>query len=338
MTTFSLSPMDKLNELIDKMIEKRRETLSKKITRYPRTHFIASDIHDCDRYMVHSVLDWEKRALHDEGLQALFDAGNKEEDNVKRRLADDGWQMIEQQTPFEVKNRAGEMICRGKIDGKILYNRQGIPCEIKSMDGNIFRGINSLDDFHKKPHLRKYLRQIQLYMYGNNAEAGLFILSDFRREKYLPVALDLGECELILKRLETNWEHVKSKTYPERSGNTELCARCPFITVCLPPLKNEGAKMVDTPELKEALDRREELAEAAGEYDDLDKRLKEEFRGVQDTIIGLKWRIMGKETKPRKTIDTEAIPADILKKVTIYGEPGWKTTIIRLDQAKGKKG
>jgi len=334
MTNVTKSPMETLTELITAMQAKRKETLGAKINRYPRTNFIASDIHDCDRYMVHSILDHDKRPLHDEGLQALFDAGNREEISVKARMAEDGWDIIHQQTPFEIKNRAGEIICRGKIDGKILYNRVAIPWEIKSMDGNIFRQINGPDDFKKKPFHRKYLRQMQLYLFGNNAEAGLFTISDFRREKYLPVALDLGECEHIIQRLERNWEHVKAKTYPDRMDyDAAICGKCPFIHVCLPDIKNTGASFIDNAELCGELDRLAELKPLAKEYEHIDKRVKEAFRGVPDAVVNLAWRIMGKEIKGRPSLDKTMIPPEILEKATKC-EPGWKVDIIKLEDKK----
>jgi hypothetical protein len=336
MTNVTKSPMETLNNLVSEMIEKRRATLAAKINKYPRERFIASDIGDCDRAMVHSVLDWDKRPLHDEGLQALFDSGNREEESVKARMAADGWSITHQQTPFEIKNKKGEVMCRGKIDGKIIYNRLAIPWEVKSMDPNILRSITGLDDFKKKPHLRKYIRQMQLYLYGNNAEVGLFTLSDFRREKYIPVALDLGECEQILQRLERNWEHVKAKTYPDRMDyNDTICGRCPYIHICLPDIKNCGAKFIDNQELATTLDRREELKPLAKEYETLDKEVKTAFKNIPDAVVNLTWRIIGKATNGRATIDKTKIPPDILEAATVK-EPGWTTSIIRLEQKEVK--
>ena len=35
-------------------------------------NFRASDIHECDKYMVHTILDWDKRSMYDVGLQAYL--------------------------------------------------------------------------------------------------------------------------------------------------------------------------------------------------------------------------------------------------------------------------
>ena len=202
--------LDETNALIDYIIQKREDVLGRKISRYPKRAFTCSDIHECDRYMIHSILDWDKRELHDTGLQAIFDAGNKEEENVKNRIGYElGLEFVEQQSPFEIKNAAGEVIASGRIDGKILWQGKAVPVEIKSMNENSFNMINSLDDFNKKPLYRKYLKQMQLYLYGNAQQYGLFILSNFRTEKILLVELDYGECEAILSLLERLWEMKK---------------------------------------------------------------------------------------------------------------------------------
>ncbi|WP_374134336.1 hypothetical protein [Candidatus Endomicrobiellum pyrsonymphae] len=87
-------------ELIYEIVKKRRVALERKIKRLPVSNFRASDIHECDecdKYMVCAILDWEKRSLHDVALQAIFDAGNKEEENVKNRLGYElGIESIEQ--------------------------------------------------------------------------------------------------------------------------------------------------------------------------------------------------------------------------------------------------
>lgn len=323
--------MINVEKLIGEIIDKRKEQLAAKIKRYPASNFRASDIRACDRYMVHSILDWEKKSLHDEGLQAVFDRGNEEERIVIRDLTDLGFKFIQQQTPFEIKNRAGEMICRGSIDGKILYNGEAVPVEIKSMNMNTFRSLKSLDDFRSPLH-RRYISQMMMYLYGNNAEAGIFILSDLQGHyKILPVALDLGECEHIIQRLERCWEAVKAKTYPDRIDYDDtMCGRCPYLHVCLPPINNAGAKFIDNDELGQQLDRREELKPLAKEYEQIDKDIKAAFRGVSDAVVNLTWRIVGKPTEGRSTLDKSKIPEEILAAATTK-EPGWKCDIIRLE-------
>lgn len=302
-----------IDELIDEIKDRRNADLRSRIKRYPRERLIASDMHECNRYLVYSVLDWDKRPLHDEGLQALFDAGNDEEKNVIRKLLGYNFEVIEGQTPFEIKSRQGEVMCRGKIDGKIKYKGQVYPFEIKSMDSNIFNSLNTLDDFLKKPQHRKYLRQIQLYLFGNNCEEGLFILSDFRRWKLLKVYLDYEGNEYILQRIERVWDSIKKKEYLDRIDyNPSLCDRCPFLHVCLPENKKEGVNLVDSEELETKLTRREELKPLIDEYDSIDKEVKEAFREIPETIIGTNWRILSQK-REQVFVNTKAMPEEVKK-------------------------
>lgn len=297
--------------LADHIVAKRSDFLKSKISRYPKRAFTCSDIHECDRYMIHSVLDWDKRELHDAGLQAIFDAGNKEEENVKNRIGYElGLEFVETQSPFEIKNRAGEIIASGKIDGKILWNKKAVPVEIKSMNENSFNMINTLDDFKKKPLYRKYLRQMQLYLYGNNQEAGLFIISNFRTEKIILVTLDYGECEYILSRLERLWEMKKAGKYPAPEYRPELCDRCPFSSLCLTDVENKPADLINNEALEEMLERREQLIPSKKEYEELDEQIKATFKQIPHAFVGQSFEIVGKE-QIRKSVDTKAMPDDV---------------------------
>ena len=318
------------NKLIDEIIARRKKYLMSQIKRTPVNNFRASDIGDCDRQMVYGVLNWRDKTLHDEGLQAIFEAGNREEQAVKQRLGYQlGLEFIEQQTPFEIKHRSGDIICLGHIDGKILYNDYAIPVEIKSMNENIFNSIRSIDDFNKKPIHRKYLRQMQLYLYGNNMESGIFILSNFRQEKLIPVVLDYGECENILSRIEKNWQYVQNKNYPEKIDYSEsVCGRCGFAHICLPDVENKGAQFIDNIELEEKLNRREELKELKSEYEIIDEEIKETFKNISEAFIGKNWRIIGNERKTNR-INTKLLPDDLKKK---YSEEqiSWVVKILKL--------
>lgn len=308
---YAFANLQDAESLADFIVSRRKETLARKITRYPKRAFTCSDIHECDRYMIHSLLDWDKRELHDTGLQAIFDAGNKEEENVKQRIGYElGLEFIETQSPFEIKNRLGEVIASGKIDGKILWNKKAVPVEIKSMNENSFNMINSLEDFKKKPLYRKYLRQMQLYLYGQNQEAGLFILSNFRTEKIIVVTLDYGECEYILKRLERLWEMKKKAQYPEPEYRPELCDWCPFSSLCLTDVDNTPPDFINNTMLEDKLNRREELISAKKEYEELDEEIKSTFKQIPHAFVGHSFEIIGKK-QIRNSVDTKAMPDEI---------------------------
>lgn len=323
---------EKVVRLIEDIKSKREQKLRLQIQRHPANNFRASGISECDRQMVYGVLDWDKSDLYDTGLQEIFNRGNKaERDVVSDLLLDNGFTFIGGQNPIEIKNNAGDVICRGHIDGKVLYEDEAIPAEIKSMNGNIFNAIQSIDDFQKKPLLRKYIRQMLLYLYGNNIEYGLFILTDLTHYKMLPVELDYGECEAILQRLERNWKHVKAKTYPDRIlYDKKVCGYCSFRTICMQEVVNFG-EVVDNKELEELLNRREELSGSADEYDVIDKQVKESFKQKKtelNCIVGTDWNIVVKKTIANR-LNQKAIPDDIKKQYTEQKEE-FRVDIIKL--------
>jgi len=323
-----------VDNLIQQIQDKRKQNLESKINQYPRTKLIASDIVDCDRYLTYSVLNWQDRPKHDADLQGLFDAGNQEEKNIIRELIDLGFNVIHAQTPFEIKDNKGNIMCSGKIDGKIEieHGTPAIPFEIKNIHPMIFNGLNSADDFNKKTFYKKYLKQIQLYLFGNNIEAGFFIISNGRGQwKLFPVVLDYGFCEQILQRIERTWKHIQAKTYPDKVDyNEQLCDRCAFNHICLPEKINNGANIINNEELEINLDRHQELKPLVEEFEDLDDTIKSTFKGVSDSIIGTKYRIISSCSKGTR-IDTKALPEDIKKQYSIPTEK-WTTKIIKLGE------
>jgi len=299
-----------LSILIDEIESKREESLSAKIKRFPADKFRASNISSCDLELCHSILSWNDKSLHNSSLQSRFDRGNLEERTVITELLSLGFSIIESQQPFEIKNRNGEVICRGHIDGKISYFDRIFPIEIKSMHPNIFASITSLADFLKKPLHRKYLVQMQLYLYGNNQSEGVFILSNcLGSYKFLPVILDLEEVEKIISRLERLWdENIKTGILPKPMDFDEkICAYCSFKHLCPCLTKYEGATMIDDKELESKLERRLELKPLVDEYNNLDDNIKSQFNKIGDICIGTDWIIKIKEFE-RKNYN---VPAEI---------------------------
>lgn len=309
--------MDKVelvNKLADEIVTKRKNQLRSNNKRWIPKNFYASSIPECDRQLVHSILDWDKRELADDGLLALFESGKKEENNIIKMLLDLGFEVVQQQNPIEIKNRKGETICSGRIDGKIIYNGVAIPYEIKSMQDYSFQQLNTIDDFQNSPLHRKYIKQLQLYMYGNNIEVGMFIISNFRQIKVIPVYIDYGLCEQILQQLERAWEYVKKKEYPKPiSYNPKICDWCPFELLCTKMTENKPAEFIDNKELEAKIDRRFQLEAAAKEYKELDEQIKAPFKknGVLNAIIGTKYEIIGRK-QTRTTYNTMALDQAIL--------------------------
>lgn len=281
------------DKLADSIIEKRVKELGKQISQYQRNNSILSDIGDCERQMVYSVLDWDKKPLHDAELQARFEAGKTAEREIVRELEGLGFDVVMSQAPILIKNRKGELIASGKIDGFIKYEGRNVPMEIKSMNPNIFNQVKSVTDFQKKPWLRKYTRQLMMYMFGNNEEEGLFIVTDcLGHWKILPLYLDYAEAEQILQRLERVHDHIQAKSYPKRIVyDQSICGKCPFASICLQDILNTEADIMDDPEIESIIDRHEEIKPIAKEYDDLHDQIKGIFKDKEKSIVGTKYII-----------------------------------------------
>ena len=286
--------------------------------RWMPKNFYASGISECDRQMVHSILDWDKKPMADARVQAIFEAGKSEEARVLRILSELGYEVIAQQNPIQIRHsKTGELICTGKIDGKVLCGRHAIPAELKSMNQNAFARINSVEDLAKNTFYRKYLYQMQLYLYGNAEEAGLFIISDFRNIKVFIVYLDYGLCEQLLQKLERCWDYVKAKKYPDPIENRpDICQYCPFEFLCTKTTCNQGASFMDSPEMEQNVARLLELKPLAKEYEELDKAIKEPLKaqGILNAVIGTKYQIIGRKTK-RTTYDANLLEDDVKKSI-----------------------
>jgi CRISPR/Cas system-associated exonuclease Cas4 (RecB family) len=301
-----IDKVELVNKLADDIVSKRKMQLQKNNVRFIPRNFYASSIPDCTRQMVHSILDWDKKDLPDDGLLSLFESGKKEESNIIKMLLDLGFEVINQQNPIQIKNRAGEIICTGRIDGKIVYNGVPIPYEIKSMNDYSFQALNTIEDFENSPLHRKYIKQLQLYMFGNEIEVGMFIISNFRQIKVIPIYLNYELCEQIIQQLEKAWEYVKKKEYPDPiSYNPKICDWCPWNFLCTKLTQNKPAEFINNTELESMLERRFQLEPAVKEYKELDEQIKAPFKknGVLNAIVGTKFEILGRK-QARTTYNT----------------------------------
>ncbi|RTL20737.1 MAG: hypothetical protein EKK55_17280 [Rhodocyclaceae bacterium] len=277
--------------LADEIIKRRVNRLESLGQVYPRKNAILSDIGDCERQMVYGVLNWQSKPPAGPDLQARFEVGKEFEKQVVRELMDMGFDFQQSQAPVAIKGRGGETIATGKIDGFIRWEGELVPVEIKSMQPNMFNGIKSIDDFQKKPWLRRYTRQLMMYMFGHSKEWGLFIVGDLLGHwKMLPLALDYGEAESILQKLERVSEAIKAKRYPDRIIYDQAqCGKCPFAAICLQDVVNTEAEILNSPELEAEIERHEELKPVAKEFDEIHDRIKSTFANTEKAIIGDRW-------------------------------------------------
>lgn len=312
------------DELAQQIVDARKLSLSNKIKRSPRRNSVMSDISDCRRQMVYAVLDWDKRLMFDESAIGRMESGDVWEKEIIKGLLDYGFDVTGGQNTAEIKNSKGETIATGRIDGFVGKNRERMPFEIKALSPHIFARLNSIEDFRRTPWTRKYLRQLMLYMFANNHEQSIFIITDRAGSwKVIPLYLDYTEAEVLLQTLEVVHENIKAKTYPERIlYDKSICGKCPFAQICLPDIINKPADMIDNVELESDLDRHEELKPLASEYDSLHDKIKQIFKGIAKAVVGTRYLIMSVpsermtyELTPEAEEQIKAIKAEFAKKV-----------------------
>jgi hypothetical protein len=283
-------------DVCQEILRRREEALSRSISAYPRTQPIASDLGPCTREMVLAITSWQSRPLPSVDLKARFNRGSAIEDMVLRELSDLGISVRVERLPFEVKDTVGRLILRGKIDGFVSWERKDYPMEVKSLDPNVFRQVDTVEDFNRWTWASKYPRQLQAYLYANNLEEGFFLLDDCEGHwKLLPVTLDYAEMEKVLRQCEQAVEHRDAGTFPEYHEDPAVCRKCwAFNRVCTPPADFHGLSMMTDPDFELLLDRRGELEPSKREFDKVDKIVKERVKDQDGLVVG-QWLIQGKK-------------------------------------------
>jgi ferredoxin len=278
---------------------------AKRIKSYPQHVNRASSIgHPCTRFLVLSRVAGEKKELHDVGLQRIFDEGNIQEAAVVHEMEAARVSVLQRQRPYEWRR----FQLTGQIDGLIKVNGLAVPFDIKSCSPNTFRTIKkctSGDDLIKSKYswVRKYPAQILGYMMMEGAEYGFILFKDKSTgEKHqINFRLDgetLRYTEEILQKLEKVNAHVAAGTVPD-AVRIEDCRGCGFCkTACFVGQDfGPGYEMLlDADEIEAKLDRREELAAARSEYEEIDEEIKDAFKG-RTAVVGA-WMI---ESRPYET-------------------------------------
>lgn len=303
---------------------------AKRIKSWPHLANRASEAgHPCVRFLVLARTDNDKKELHDIGLQRIFDLGNLFEDSLLREMADAGLRVVEQQRTFEWK----KFQLTGRVDGLLAGNGAPIPIEIKSSSPNVFRAIVDMAPVDmitsKYSWIRRYPAQLLLYMIMQGVEQGIMIfVNKTTGEKCQKLfILDgpmLEYTETILKKLEAVNGFITAGTKPEAKFIDD-CKGCGFAkTACFVGMDyGPGIDMMTDPEIEGKLTRREELKPGRDEFEELDKEIKDAFKGRM-AIVG-SWMIESKECQ-RKNYD---VPADIKKQYEIITKY-FRTSIERI--------
>jgi len=287
---------------------------AKRIKSWPHATNRASEAgHPCVRFLVLSRTSNELKALHDIGLQRIFDEGNLHERALTREMADADVEIVEQQRAFEWS----KFQLTGRVDGLLSVNGDRLPLEIKSSSPNVFAAIRDLAPIDmlksKFSWIRKYPAQLLLYQLMQGSEFGVMVFKNkttgekcqkiFRLEGEL-----LDYAEDILQKLEEVNKYIATGMTPD-AILIDDCKGCAFCkTACFPGADyGPGIDIKNDPELEAKLERRGELETAAKEFETLDKEVKEIVKG-HSAVVG-NWLIESKECE-RKNYE---VPMEIKK-------------------------
>jgi len=312
-------------DLANDIVETRSQATKQKIrVQVKRPYMYLSDVHQCTRHNFYSMVDGDKRRPFTPWVQELVESGNVWERETVRELMGLGYDVIAGQQPIEIKYK-GVVIGKGKIDGKIKFKKKAIPFEIKSLGENIFRGINSVDDFFKYEFTEKYIRQLLMYLWGEGIESGIFIIND-RGNHWKVETVHLGNyldyCEKVLRNMERAWDAKLAGKEPDRiSYNHRICGNCQFNAICCPEMVIEGGVTLNDPELEEKIRRHESLKPLAKEYKDSHEDLAALFKKKAPTTIG-NFIVTPKKTVTKGSIKLKELPTEVLKSLEQYrGKP-----------------
>lgn len=290
-----------LEAVFEEIQRKRSQDLLNKANQYPRNNPVASDISPCARETALGILHWQDRPPFTEELLARFEVGNDQESLAIAKMLRYGLKIVEQQQNFELRDKKGRLILRGRIDGKVEMNGQRIPFDYKTINPMMFDRLNTIDDFLKHKFFSKYPKQLWAYEYMNNIETGFVWMDNLLGQwKFVEIPMDWGRMEEILSQCETAVKSVEDvrNGKPEEAAlpafhrDPQVCTSCwCFKRLCLPPFASgEGMQVIDDPELGMKLERIKQLEEAHHEYERYDREVKKVFKAVmkpmQTYIIG----------------------------------------------------
>lgn len=267
--------------------EALEKTAQDKIKVYPVEHLSASRLgHPCERYLYLLLKNWQDVKPYDVGLQHIFDLGNSIEDYTIARLKEAGFECI---TPTARSWKIENPLITGREDVRIKDPDTGdlLPCEIKGIYPQEWEKLNTIDDFLKsKRHVvRGYPTQLFVYMYHFGKEKGYFIITNKLTGEIKPieVTLDYKFGDECLKKAERIYKAVETNTPPESCDDISVCEQCNLQHIC-GQVKRIPADMELDGELENLINRKNELAEAKREYEEVDRQIKDKV-GEREKII-----------------------------------------------------
>lgn len=290
-----------------------------KITIYPVNNLRASNLgHPCERYLFLLIRHWDEQKPYDVGLQNIFDLGNTLEEHTIKNIKEAGFEVV---TPtvrsWKIDVKGG--IITGREDIRIKdENGELIPVEIKGISPFEYDKLNSIEDFlkSKKTYIQGYPAQLFIYMLRFGKEKGFFALTNklTGETKFIEVPFDYEYGEQMLSKAERVYAALSADEAPDACDDISVCEGCSLAHIC-GMVRRKPADVDLDDELDELITRKQELASAKKEYEDVDRQIKARI-GERDKII------TGAYLIERKAIEKQAY--------TVQARTEYRVTIKRL--------
>lgn len=269
---------------------------------YPCEHLRASNIgHPCERYLYLLIRNWEEQVPHDEGLQNIFDLGNSIEEYTIKKLRDAGLEVI---TPHARSWKVENPLITGREDIRIKDPEDGqlYPAEIKGLSPYEWERLNSIEDFYnsRRHYVRGYPAQLMVYCWKFEKEKGFFVLTNklTGELKIIEVPFDWDRADALLKKAERIYTALADQsggTVPDSCDDLSVCENCQMRHLCTAAHERPAAD-IDDGELEAAIDRKNELAPAYREYNEIGERIKK-LVGEREQVISGKYVVTAKIIK-----------------------------------------
>jgi hypothetical protein len=261
----------------------------------------------CERRLVYQRAEWDKAEPPQPRLQGIFETGKRLEKLVLNILNEIGasshpvWELLQPAsrakdnllTQYQI---GGIPDCFLRIVPKGGRPRLLGPVEIKTMDPNTFRRVQTVADMTHQSWTQRYIGQLTLYELAANFDRGWFLLvnkANLYEYRWMELPLDYCLAESLLQKASRVNAHIQQGSLPAKLNDPAECGRCPFACLCCPDHKTGGnLTVIANPQLEEVLDRLEELEETRQEIGTLERqrdKILENCKG-QDVVSG-RWMI-----------------------------------------------
>ena len=312
----------KAHELSNAIMEGWKEfLLAEQGTPSNRPYIYASSYHPCVRNLYLGMTAGDQLPPFEAEVLAKFRRGNDRERDLLNdlsrvgRICEPPFSVVAGQQRFEIKHkRTGKPVIVGKVDARLDFGRgkPKAPLEVKAWHPNLTERIHTFPDLLESPWTRSGALQLLMYLLGANEEIGFMLIDRSGLPRLIPVTLEdqLDLAESFLIAAEAAMDHKEAGTTPAFLDDPTECRKCKFYGVaCNPPMVHDAATILTDDDVIQDLEQRDKLAEAAKEYNRIDKRVKERLRGIEAGIAG-DFLITGKWGKSTKY----AIPQEIKDK------------------------